>query len=379
MMATPVMYDGDQQDLAALCRRIFTAHLQEIVRNLEDPSTPTHVPALWTDLVRSGFVGMALPADVGGGNASWTYLAIVLREAGRALVPTTLSSTVFAATVIDRLGDDTQRRKLLEPLLSTGGIATVAASSTWADPSVFGLSATLTRAGDGWVLAGHDGFVANAELAELHVVAARDEQGTAAFVVVPAQADGVRCSPRTTFGGDSQSSVVYDRVVLPVEARLAGSDEALPRFLECLDAMNVLHAGEMLGGGEHVVEATAEYVTLREQFGVAIGSFQAVQHLLADAASDLAAGEAAWWRAAGLLPDGPGARIEAAASNAWLARSFVDATVTAHQVHGGIGYARENPLYLWSQRARQLELTGGTPRDQLEIVASVLYGDDRAR
>lgn len=374
-MAAPVMYNGVQHDLAALCRQMFTAHQDAIIRNLADTGTVTHVPALWDDMVKSGLVGLALPSDVGGGEGEWTDLAIVLREAGRALVPTTLASTVFAATVIDRLGEGTQRRKFLEPLLATGGVATVAASSLWTDPSAEGLTADLTGTSTGWILNGHDRFVANAEVAEFHIVAARDEQGSAAFVVVNTNSDGVRLTPHVTFGGDSQYGVTYDNVVLPAEARLNGPDATLAGFHSCLDVMRVLQAGEMLGGGEHILEVTTAYVAMREQFGVQVGSFQAVQHLLANAATDLAAGEAAWWHAAELLPEGGTLRAEAASTNAWLARAFVDASVTAHQVHGGIGFARENPLHLWSQRARQLELTGGDVREQLDAVADALYGD----
>jgi alkylation response protein AidB-like acyl-CoA dehydrogenase len=374
-MAVPVMYNSEQKELAALCREIFSNHQDAIIQNLKDPAAVTHVSALWDDLVKSGLIGIVVPTDVGGSGGSWTDLAIVFREAGRALAPTTLSSTVFAATVIDRLGNDTQRRTLLAPLLAKGAIATVAASSLWTVPSAAGLTASLASVDAGWVLNGHDGFVANAEASEFHIAAARDDRGTAAFVVVPAKAEGVRLTRRVTFGGDSQYKVTYERVVLPFEARLNGPDKALRAFQPCLDVMRVLQAGEMLGGAEHILQVTAEYVTMREQFGVPIGSFQAVQHLLANVASDLAAGEAAWWHAAELLPDSPYAHVEAAATNAWLARSFVDASVTAHEVHGGIGFARDNPLHLWSQRARQLELTGGTVREQLDAVADALYED----
>lgn len=374
-MVAYVRYNQDQADLASLCRHMFADHQGLIIDNLSDTAVETHVPALWSDIAGSGLIGVPFPEDVGGSEGTWADLAIVMREAGRALVPSTLSSTVFAATVLDRLGDAHQRKSFLEPLLGEGGIATVAASSLWSDLEGATELPTLSRDGLRWILDGRDRFVPNARLAATHVVAARGEDGRVKFVLVPSIAGGVHAEPHVTFGGDSQHDVSYHEVVVGAEAILTGSDDPLAEFRTCQDVMRVMQAGEMLGGAEHVLEVTAAYATVREQFGVPIGSFQAVQHLLADAASDLAAGEAAWWHAAQLLPSGAGVRREAAAANAWLARTFAETTVTAHQVHGGIGYARENPLHLWSQRARQLELTGGGVRDQLEVVAADLYGD----
>ena len=117
---------------------------------------------------------------------------------------------------------------------------------------------------------------------------------------------------------------------------------------------------EMVGGGAAVLERTVEYVRAREQFGRAIGSFQAVQHIVADIhialeAARLSADSAIWW-----LAEGEPAGRKVAIAKLHVSEAYKSATLNAHQVHGGMGYVRETDLHLWSERAKVSEIRGGT-------------------
>src|SRR4051794_29453912 len=144
-MANALAYSPEQRELAALSRRMITDHRKAVVANLQDASAPTHVAELWQDMLDSGLIGLAFGADVGGGGGTWADQAVVFREAGRGLVPSTLFSTVFAALVVDRLGTADQRSTVLGDLLASGRIATVAASALWANCDASVLGTTLER------------------------------------------------------------------------------------------------------------------------------------------------------------------------------------------------------------------------------------------
>ncbi|WP_214105654.1 acyl-CoA dehydrogenase family protein [Acrocarpospora catenulata] len=359
-------YSADQSDLAALCRDVFESEYPPEPALAEE----THSAKLHAALAQAGILGLAFEESVGGSGGSLFDLGIAFREAGRAPAPTTFAGTVFAGLLVDRLGSAEQRASFLAPLCAGERLATVAFAepSTDGDPSL--LRTAATRAGDGWTLTGVKDFVPDASSADTIVVAAVADTGLA-FFLVPAHAPGVSIVRRQTFGHDRQDEITLDGVSVPADAHLAGA--SLDAYLACRDAMVALQCMEMLGGAERVLEMSAEYVRTRHQFGRPIGSFQAVQHHIADMAIEVAAGAAAAHRALWLVAGGRPARAEVAIAKTWLSRAFVAVTLHAHQVHGGMGYVREAPLHLFSQRAKTLELQLGTRRAHLEAIAGTLW------
>jgi alkylation response protein AidB-like acyl-CoA dehydrogenase len=137
----------------------------------------------------------------------------------------------------------------------------------------------------------------------------------------------------------------------------------------------ILGAARALGGGRAVLERTVDHVRTRHQFGVAIGTFQAVQHQLADIATDLDAAGLAVARAAWAVQAGIAAEeVDAAAARAALAatEAFAAATVVAHQLHGGMGFVLDSPLHLWSARAVSDPTAPGTRRSLLDALSASL-------
>jgi alkylation response protein AidB-like acyl-CoA dehydrogenase len=139
----------------------------------------------------------------------------------------------------------------------------------------------------------------------------------------------------------------------------------------------------MVGGARAVLDLTIRYVTDRAQFGRPIGSFQAVQHHVADIstridAAGLAAWQAVWWCSVGGdvdAPDADGDGLEARVAIAKVAAgdAYVESTLIAHQLHGGIGFTVDHDLHMWSDRARAAALTLGSREDHLRTLGS-LFG-----
>ena len=348
-------------------------------RRVRTPEGSGHDPALWREMASLGWLGLAFPATVGGGGGDLLDLAVVFEEAGRALVPTTLHSTVEAALLLDRAADNDQRAALLPPVLSGDRIVSVALQEAGMRSSAEAIATTASRDGDGdgVVVDGTKLFVPNAGVADVLVVVARDPDGVV-LVVVPTDSAGVVRTPLATFAGDAQHMVAFDRVRVPADRVLAGGWPAVAQVSRDATALQCV---EMAGGARAVLDMTVQHVTDRHQFGRPLGSFQAVQHQVADLSMRIdAAWLATWqavWRCAGGA-EAEGAGREVAIAKAAASDAYVDATLTAHQLHGGIGFAVDHDLHLWSDRARWAAATHGTREEHLRSLAQLGGRADRA-
>lgn len=363
----------EQRDLRDEARRLFTRLCTpELVRAWRSPDATKPPDELWSQLAGFGAFGVALPTDVGGGDGTVFELGLLHQEAGRALCPTPYYTSTVAALLIDRLGADEQRSAWL-PGLADG--SSVGAHAVW-DPSGAEPPAlpTATRVDAGWLVTGTADYVGNGDIAAVLVAAARSsDDGRSVVFVVPAP-NTLPMARHRTFSHDIQCRIGFEEVVIPDGDVLM--EVTTPAHEEQLDLLRntVLSLGcmEMVGGAEAVLDRTAAYVCGREQFGRPIGSFQAVQHHVANMriaieGARLAALQAMWW-----VGEGRAAAREVAIAKARSGDAYKSASLLAHQLHGGMGYMRETDLHLWSERAKTAELQFGAWDVQLERIASTL-------
>ncbi len=370
---------ADEQLLAESARKFFERNCPvTLVRDLREPASSGHGPDLWQKMAEQGWLGLALP-EAYGGAGSLVDLGLVAEEAGRALVPSTFRSTMQAALLVAALGTDRQQADVLGRVVSGSAVSAVAFAEPQAIHDPRYLATEAVADGDGWILSGVKAFVANAHLADPLLVVARTAAGpperSLTVFCLPAGADGVTLDPHVTFAHDRQFRVALDRARVG-GGTVLGGPAAVGSAWSGIEAARqqwvALLCAEMAGGAQKVLELTAEYVTRRVQFGRPIGSFQAVQHHVADMATGVdgarLATYQALWRLAGARP----ATKQVAVAKAWTGEAYKAATVMAHQLFGGMGYVRENDLHLWSEHAKAAELALG-PRDhQLLIVAHEL-------
>ncbi|GGN61528.1 acyl-CoA dehydrogenase [Streptomyces albiflavescens] len=332
-------------------------------------------PALWEALAQQlGLPGLALPEAYGGVGCSVTELALACEESGRALAPSPLLATaVLAAPLILALGTGAQRAALL-PRLASGEL-----TATLAVPGA-GLATALGLVGDNrgdWAGDGRAGGV-QARRGEgawrLYGQAAQVLDGhSAGLLVVAAHTGGFARSRTLLFlvRDDAQGLVRVRQTSLDetrpqarielrdVDAELLGDDGCdVPAVLAAVgDTAAAVLATEAVGAADRALERTVEYVRQREQFGRAIGSFQAVKHRLADVyvgvqAARSAAYYAAWAAGAG------GERVGALAL-AQALEALRTAASEGIQLHGGIGFTWEHEAHLYFKRASGDELLFG--------------------
>ncbi|TRO62317.1 acyl-CoA dehydrogenase family protein [Streptomyces sp. IB201691-2A2] len=340
--------------------------------------------SLWETLAQQlGLPGLAFPEAYGGVGCSVTELALASEELGRSLAPSPLLATaVLSAPLLVALGSEEQRAALL-PRIAFGELTAALAVSGASLTTALGLTgdnrgdwAGGGRAGGvqarqtdgGWRLYGQADQVLDGHSADLLVVAAHAggfaRSRTLLFLV------------RDPLGGEGSGSAGATRVRLTsldetrsqariqlrdVEAELLGGESESADVAGVLaavgDSAAAVLAAEAVGAADRVLERTVEYVKQREQFGRAIGSFQAVKHRLADLYVQVQAARSAAYYAAWATAVG-----EERVGGLALAQALEALRITsseAVQLHGGIGFTWEHEAHLYFKRAAGDEMLFG--------------------
>ena len=350
---------AEQREFASSARALLAAECPpSLVRALAEPGADRTTPALWKALADAGVFGLSIGEEYGGSGGSLDDLAVFFTEAGRALCPTTVHSTVAAALAIDQLCSPDIKAAWLPELASGNARGTTALWNARDAGVVLPMLHANPAERGSWRLTGVADYVADADIANIAVVSAGDDTGGRTLVfAVGLDATGVSMEPLTMAGGHRAFTVRFDDVVVTADA-LAGDreHEALRRMANAAVALGSL---DLVGVGQAVLERTVDYTKLRHQFGRPIASFQAAQHLIANmhialAAARLAAHSAIFWIARGRI-----AVRETAIARMHAATAARLITLDAHQLHGGIGYVTETDLHLWTERARLGSTLGG--------------------
>jgi alkylation response protein AidB-like acyl-CoA dehydrogenase len=363
--------DQDQRDLAAMCRDVLAAECPTtLARALHSPTGLRITPALWKAFAEAGVLGLAIEERLGGSGGALVDLGVFSVEAGRALCPMAVHSTLHAARAVDWLGGR-QARETWLPALASGTARGTTALWNPRDASILTPSLRARVDGGGWRLYGVADFVADADLADLIVVTAEVGSDTVGFVVDTCS-PGLSVEPLAMMGGHRAFTVEFDGVLVDDPRRVLGGAEGLrePELRRVANAAVALLCLDLVGVAEAVLQRTVDYTKMREQFGRPIASFQAAQHLVADmhialAAARLAAQSAVFW-----IGRGRTATRETAIAT-MCAAAVKKITLDAHQLHGGMGYVVDTDLHLFSERARVLATIGGGA----DIAATWLAGE----
>ena len=372
-----LMLTDEEKMLRHTAREFLDAECPtSLVREMEtDPKG--YPPALWRKTAELGWQGMALPEKYGGQNLPLVYLGLILQEAGRALVPLPLHSTVVAALTIARDGTDTQREKVL-PAVAQGDTVL-----TWAfteeDPRF--LSATIrTEAvadGDHFVISGRKLFVDDFVAADWCVVACRTApafEGAAglSLFLVDTKSPGLSQIPLVTLAKDRQSEVIFDHVRVPRASLIGELHRGEPIIDRMLDRATVLLCAQMLGAARKDAEMAIDYAKYRVAFGQPIGAFQSIQHLLADMIMWIDGGELLTYEALWKMDQGLPASVEASQAKAFCNEKCEAVVRLSQTVHGGIGFMMEFDLHLWFRRVTAWAMRLGTSFEHRARIAHAL-------
>ncbi|MCC6850304.1 MAG: acyl-CoA/acyl-ACP dehydrogenase [Deltaproteobacteria bacterium] len=315
-------------------------------------------PALVATLADAGLLGLVVPAAHGGMGLGLPEACLLLQELGRVAAPGAFLSTLVGALALARDGTEAQQREWLPPIAAGDaefGVALVDAGTS--DPAA--PAANAERNGSAWILTGEKRWVAGADRARRLLVPARAGGETRVFLVDP-QAAGVRLAPHRLSTGEPVFTVTLAGAAVPDADALAAADAAARLHASTLAAI----CATQLGVSERALDLTARYARERIQFGVPIGSFQAVQHRLADCYIDLEAMRWTTWRAVEHVAEGRPAARACAVAKFWAADGGARIAAACQHLHGGIGVDLDYPIHRYFLHSKSLELAlgGATPQ-----------------
>ncbi len=317
---------------------------------------------VWSEMAKLGWLGLAIDESHGGSGLGHRYLAIVLEELGRGLVPEPVIPTaVLGATAIELGGSAAARREHLPAIAQGERIVAFAHDEPGSRFALAAVDASAERSGGGFVLRGEKSHVEAGTIADVFLVSARAPEGVSLFLV-PARAKGVEVKPLRRIDGRSAATVRLEGVTVERDARLGDPERGLQLLERVVDAGAVALSAEMLGATSAAFAMTLDYLKTRVQFGVQIGTFQALQHRASRMFVDVELARSAVMYAAALL-DGLDAsassRRAASVAKAKCTDVFLHVGCEAIQMHGGIGMTDEHPIGLFLKRARVAEMTFG--------------------
>jgi alkylation response protein AidB-like acyl-CoA dehydrogenase len=361
----------EQQAIQRAARRFLAGEITRERRLAWDGMAEGHDAAFWEAVAGLGWLGWGLPAAYGGHGASLLEVGLLVEECGRAVAPFGIFAAIVGGLALAALGTPEQKRRWLPEAARGAKLVTLAVAEADAAQNPAAFRTALRRRGRTLRLDGEKRFVLQGVTADAFLVAARDGRGTSA-VLVPAAAPGVALQAQRTFGKDRQSVVRFAGVTLDADALCGRAGAAWPRLQAVRDRAAALLCCDMIGGADAVLAMTVAYVSEREQFGVKLGTFQAVQQMAAVMAIDVEGARHATRQALWRLSEGRPAARELAVAKAWTGRAYRDVTLAAHQLHGGAGYVIEHDLHRYAARAKEAELRFGSTEEWLEALAGEL-------
>jgi alkylation response protein AidB-like acyl-CoA dehydrogenase len=312
-----------------------------------------------------GFTSIAFDEKDGGLGLGMASLVIVTEALGRVLAPEPLVPSLLAAQAIAIGGSDALKQATLEGVLAGTSVIALAQSERGTRYHLNTVALKAERSADGFVLGGDKVHVWGGFEADGYVVSARtsgrpnDLKGISLFYV-PANAAGVSATAETRVDSQNAATVRFANVAVKASSMIGAEGEGLTILERATERAIVALCGEMLGGMSEAFERTVEYLKERKQFGVAIGTFQALKHRAARMYVEIELARSSVMAAARAVDeDSEEASLLVSLAKARLSDAYCLIANEAVQMHGGIGMTDEHEIGFFMKRARAAEMTFG--------------------
>lgn len=369
--------DEDQLAIRELAGQIFADAASDEAMLAFCRSGATYNDTLWSTLAEQGLLGMAVPEALGGSGLGLQELCGLLEEQGKRVAPVPLfASVVLGALPILQFGTTAQQSRWLQPMVSGEAKLTAAIAELGMNPALL-TPVIAERSGAGWKLTGHCSVVPDGAVADCILVPAESRDGARSVFLLETNAPGVRVEPQAIgLLGERAANLYLDGAELPVDALLGeqGQGAAIVEWLE--ERANIGHCALQLGVAEEAMKRTAAYVSERQQFGVPLGSFQALAMRMADSYIDVEAMRSTYWLALWRLSAGLEASVEVRTAKWWACDGAHRVVQTAQHLHGGIGADIGYPIHRFFLWAKQISYSLGNASQQLEKLGAMLAADD---
>ncbi|MAE93037.1 MAG: hypothetical protein CL910_00110 [Deltaproteobacteria bacterium] len=310
---------------------------------------------LWKATAQQGWLGLPFSEERGGAGGSLVDLGLLVEEFARRAAIVPILEVAAIGRILDQRGEGCD--ELIAGIL-TGDALPVPA--LWEGAACDG---ELTVRAEQGTLTGAKAFVDYGQVATHHVAAARD-----GLYLVDTRTQGSECTPLRSIGRTPLCHVRYEGA--PAR-RVAGPGA----MAETIRLGRSLAAVQIVGAMQQALDMTVAYVKIREQFGVPIGSFQAVRHHAANMAIRIESSRLLAYEALDAIDRGAASDAQVAHAKASASRAAPEVTMLAHQLHGGNGIIEENDLYFYTLRAKEHSLAWGSFDECMAVVADQVHVD----
>lgn len=339
-------------------------------------------PKIWHSFAEElGILGATLPESDGGIGGGPVELMIVTEALGHALVVEPFIDTVvFGAGLLHRGGGE-RAAAVLEQIIAGEAVTAFAAIEPSSGYNYSDVTTTARKDGDSWIINGSKEVVSSAPLANHLLVTARtdgdrrDTDGISLFLVdfdASAPADGLTVQSYRTIDDRQASDVTFTDVRVPADALIGAEGRAWDSIDRAVDEATAAVASEAVGLMRKVLTDTVEYAKQRQQFGQAIGSFQALQHRMVDMYMELEQSTAAVYLAVlNLDGDRLDRALAVSAAKATIGRSARFIGQNAVQLHGGMGMTEELAIGHYFKRLTAIEYEFGSADQHIARYAAL--------
>jgi isovaleryl-CoA dehydrogenase len=335
-----------------------------------------HNDTIYSQMAELGWLGVTIPEEYGGSGGSMLDACLFMEETSRGLAPIGgYATTLIVAGATQRFASEDQRAEILGGIAG-GAVEAIAMTEPEAGSDVGALTTSAKRVNGGFVVNGQKVFCSNAHLADHILVVCRTTKSASkheglSMIWVPRETDGLEIVPIDTMGGRETSHLYFTDVEAPEDAVLGEVDQGWTQLMAGLNVERLILAATMLGIGQRAFDDLIVYVKDRKQFGRPIGSFQALQHRIADIATDLEAARLMTRWVASLTDEDQDRMLPREAS---MVKLFVTevakrAALEGMQMMGGYGYASEYDMERLVRSTLVSTIYGGTSEIQRNIIA----------
>lgn len=319
-----------------------------------------------------GLLGLAVPEEYGGAGVDAISMALAIEQIGWGCGSTGLAIAAhngLGCAPIALFGTEAQKRTWL-PVLATGQgkLGALALTEPGAGSDLLGgIRVMAERRGDEWSISGEKMWCTNASIAETIITLCRTDKGggshSLSMIIVPANAPGVHIGPaekKMGVKGSPTHAVQYDDVRVPAENLLGPEGRGLHQALQTLDGGRISIGALCVGLAQAAFEEAVKYAQERQTFGMPIAKHQAIQWMIADAATQIDAARLMVYRAAWLKANGKPFSKEAAMGKLFASEIAERVCFNAIQIHGGYGYSAEYPVERIYRDQRLMTIGEGT-------------------
>ncbi|MGW5918776.1 acyl-CoA dehydrogenase family protein [Nocardia fluminea] len=373
-----VEFTPEQQDFAAAVAAFAKreAGTREKRDALTDHDAEQHNAGVYAKMAELGWLGLTVPEEYGGSDATMVDMCILLEESLRGMLPIgAIGPTLITGGAYAKFGTEAQKDVVLRGIVR-GASQSISMSEPEAGSDVGNITAKAEKTNDGWLINGQKTWCSNAHISENILLVVRTDrsggkhEGLTMFHV-PANTPGLKISPIELMGNQKETNDLYfTDCLLPEDAVVGEVGNGWRQLMTGLNFERLILAAMSLGAAERAFEDTLQFISERKQFGRPIGSFQALRHRVADLATEIECTKLLVYSVAAAVDANPSKTFAREASMAKLKATEVSKQVAlaGMQMMGGYGYAREFDMEKHVRGALVSTIFGGTSEIQRDII-----------